>query len=118
MDLWQSPKRLAHLPRGEDDRDPSGSEPASREHEHLGRRTIEPVGVVDHTEEAALPGGLRQQSENRERNEEPIRRRPRTQPERDIERVTLRSRQALSEFKDRRAQLLNRSEWELHLAFD
>ena len=118
MDLGQSPERLAHLPRGEHDRDPLDREPASREPEGLGRRAIEPVGVVDHAEEAALPGGLRQQSENRERHEKRIRRRPRTQPESDIERVALRTRQALTECKDRRAELLNRSERKLHLALD
>ena len=36
------------------------------------------MGVVDHAEEAVLPGGLRQQAENRERHEKRIRRRPRT----------------------------------------
>src|SRR6267378_299998 len=99
MDLGKSPEHLARLTSGEQDRDPLDREP-----ERLGRRAIEPVGVVDHAEEAALPGGLREQSENRERDQKWIRRRPRTQPERDIECVALRRRQPLTEFKDRRAQ--------------
>jgi hypothetical protein len=44
--------------------------------------------------------------------------RPRAQPERNIERVALRTRQALVERKDRRAELLNRGERELHLTLD
>ena len=50
MDLGKSPERLTHLPRGEHDRDPLDGEPASREPECLGRRAIEPVGIVDHAE--------------------------------------------------------------------
>ena len=74
--------------------------------------------VVDDAQETAFPGGLRQQSENRERHEERIGRRPRTQPERDIERIALWTRQALSERQDRRAELLDCGERELHLALD
>jgi predicted ester cyclase len=118
MNLGQSPERLADLPRREQERDPLDREPASRESEGLGRRAIEPMGVVDHAQETAFAGGLRQQAENRERHEKRVRRRSRAQPERDVERVALRTRQAVTERKDRRTQLLNRRERELHLALD
>ena len=77
VDLRQAPQRLGHLPRAEHHGDPLDREAASREPEDLCRRAIEPLGVIDHAEEAALPGGLGQQSENRERDEERVRRRPR-----------------------------------------
>src|SRR5439155_12548514 len=97
---------------------PLDREAAGRESEGLRRRAIEPLGVVDEAQDALLPGGLRQQSEHGERNEKGTRCRPRTAPERDIERVVLRTRQALTELEDRRAELLDRRERELHLAFD
>src|SRR5580704_15633248 len=115
-DLGKPPERPARLPRGEDDRDALDRQAASREPEGLGRRAIEPMGVVDHAEQAALPGGLRQKPENRKRHQKRIRRLPRTQSESDIERVALRRRQTLTERKDRRTQLLNRGVRELHLA--
>jgi hypothetical protein len=118
MNLGQAPERLAHVARGKYDRDALDREPASREPERLGRRAIQPLGVVDQAEESALPGGLRQKSEDRERHEKRVGRRPRTQSEGDIERVALRTCEALTESKDRRAQLLHSSEWELHLTLD
>ena len=117
-DLWQSTRCVGHFARGEHHRDPLDREAASREPEDLCRRAIEPLGVVDHAEKRPLPGGLRQQSEHRECDEERVRRRPRPEPEGDIERVALRTRQSLSEGIDRRAELLNRGERELHLALD
>ena len=97
MDLWQPPRCVGHLARGEHDRDPLDREAASREPEGLRRRAIEPLGVVDHAQKRPLPGGLRQQAEDRERDEERVRRGPRPEPEGDVERVALRTRQALSE---------------------
>jgi hypothetical protein len=58
------------------------------------------------------------EAEDRERHQERIRSGPRTQPEGDIERVALRTRQALTEFEDRRAQLLDAGEREPHLVLD
>ena len=43
---------------------------------------------------------------------------PEPEPERDVERVALRARQSLTEGQDRRAELLDRGERELHLALD
>ena len=118
VDLGQAPQRLAHLPRAEHDGDPLGREAASREPEDLCRRAIEPLGVIDHAEEAALSRRLGEESENREGDEEPVRSRPQTQSEGDVERVALRARQTLTKSQDRRAELLNRGKRELHLALD
>ena len=117
-DLRQPTRCVGHFARGEHHRDPLDREAARREPEDLCRRAIEPLGVVDHAEKRPFPGGLRQQSENREGDEERVRRRPRPEPEGDIERVALRTRQSLTEGKDRRAELLDRGERELHLALD
>ena len=51
-------------------------------------------------------------------HEERIRRGPRTQPERDLQRLALWTWQALSESNDRRAELLDHRERELRLALD
>ena len=118
MDLRQPPERFANLPRGEHDRDPLDREAASREPQGLRRRAIEPLGIVDQAEEAVLPGRLRQQPEHRERHEKGIRCRPRTTPKRDIQCLVLRTRQALTEREDRRAELLDTGERELHLPLD
>ena len=118
MDLGQPPERLAHLPRGEHDRDPLGREAASREPEAWAdaRSSHWASSITQRRPRSSCR--LRQQSENRERHEERVRSRARAEPEGDIERVALRTRQSLTECKDRRAELLNRSERELHLALD
>ena len=70
------------------------------------------------TKQRPLLGGLRQQAEDRQSDEERIRRLPGAEPERDGERVALRIREALHEFEARRAQLLKRGVGELHLPLD
>ena len=110
-------ERLADLARGEHDRDPlDASRRAANPSAWADARSSQWASSTTHSR--ALPGGLRQQAEHREANEERFGAGPRTQPERDVERVALRTRQALTEVKDRRAELLNRGERELHLALD
>ena len=94
---------------------PTGGEPRTQ---RARRRAIEPLRVIDHTEERLLLGGLGQQAEGCQSDEEGIRGRAGTEAERDGKRVALRMREAFGELEDRRAQLLKRRVRELHLPFD
>ena len=116
--LGQAPQRPTHLPRAEQDGDPLGCEPASREPEDLCGRAIEPLGVIDQAEEAVLLRRLGEESENRESDEERVRCRPDTKSEGDLERLALRLGQTLAKRQDRRTELLDGGERELHLAVD
>ena len=118
MELRQAGERVAELARREDEHDPLGQEAASHEREHSRRGAVEPLRVVDDAQERLLLGGLRQQVEDREPDEERVRRPSGAEPERDLERLALRIGQALHELEARRAQLLQRREGELHLSLD
>jgi hypothetical protein len=74
--------------------------------------------VIDDTEQRSILGGLGQQAEDRESDQERIRGWPGTESERDGKRVALRMREALHELQDRRAPHLKRRERELHLPLD
>lgn len=116
--LREAAECLDRLSRREDHGDLLGQEAAGHERKHPRRRTVEPLRVVDETEEGLLLGGLRQQVEDREPDEERIRRPSGAQPECNFQGVSLGVRQALHEVEARRAQLVERRERELHLAFD
>ena len=92
--LGEAGERVDRLPRREDHRDLLGQEAAGDERKHARGCTVEPLRVVDDAEERLLLGGLRQQVEDREPDEERIRRPSGAQPERDLEGVALGIRQA------------------------
>ena len=108
VELREAGERVAQLARREHERDPLRQQAASHERERARRRTVEPLRVVDDAQERLLLGGLGQQAEDRQPDEERIRRRSGAEPERDAERVALGLREALDELEDRRAQLLQR----------
>ena len=116
--LREAGERLDRLPRREDHRDLLGQKAAGHERQHTRRRTVEPLRIVDDTEERLLVGRLRQQVEDREPDEERIRRPARAQPERNFQGVALGIRQALHEVETRRAQLVERRERKFHLPLD
>ena len=66
----------------------------------------------------AVLGDLRQQPEDRQPDEQRVRRLPGAESERDGKRIALRLREPLHEVEDRRAQLLERRVRELHLPLD
>ena len=74
--LGEAGERVNRLPRREDDRDLLGQEAAGDERKHPRGCTVEPLRVVDDTEEWLLLGGLRQQVEDGEPDEERVRRPP------------------------------------------
>jgi hypothetical protein len=116
--LRQSREGAADVASREHERDPLGSEAAGHERERARRRTIEPLRVVDDTQERPPLGGLGQQIERRQPDQERTRRRSGTEPEGDVKRVAPGIRQAVRTIEDRRAQLVQRRERELHLALD
>jgi hypothetical protein len=118
VQLREARQRLAQLARGEHQRDPLRQQAASHEPKRTRRRAIQPLRVVDDTQQRPLLGGLRQQTQGRQSDQERIRGRPDTAAERDRKRVALRLREAPGELQDRRAQLLQRRVGELHLPLD
>ena len=101
MDRGQPGERVAHLARREEQRDLLGQQAASHEHERARRGTIEPLRVVNGTHERPLFGGLRQQTEDRQSNQERARRLPSAHTESDGKRVALGRRQTLVQLEDR-----------------
>jgi hypothetical protein len=104
--LWQAGERVGELPRRDDECDSLGQETPSYEHKGAPRGTIEPLRVVDDTEQRSLLGDLRQQAEDRQSDEKGVRGRPCAQTEGHRKRLALRIRQTLEVRQARRAQLL------------
>jgi len=88
---------------------------SGHEREHLCRRLIEPLGIVDQAQKRLLFGGVREQAQHREPDEKPIGPRARRQAEGRPERILLGSRQALEPVQQRHAQLVETGEGKLHL---
>jgi len=110
--------RLLRLARGEEQHDSLGMEPTGREHERLGRGVVEPVRVVDDTEEWALAGRTGKQGQRRRGDDEPLGHRPVLQGERGAERARLMSRQLRERVHDRSQELLQPCECDLRLGLD
>jgi hypothetical protein len=116
--LRQSREQVARLPRGEHERDLLRQEAASHECERPRRRMVQPVRVIDNSQQRPLLGRLGQQAEDRQSKQERIRRGPRDESERHAKRLVLRLRETVHKVEERGTQLLNRCERELHLGFD
>ncbi|HWD76182.1 MAG TPA: hypothetical protein VG371_13655 [Solirubrobacteraceae bacterium] len=113
-------ERVVDLARGEHERDLLRQQAASHERKRPRRRVVQPVRVVDTSQERTLLGRLGQQAEDRQSNQERIRRGVggvRNQSERDAKRVVLGLRETVQKVQERGTQLLNRRERELHLRF-
>jgi len=85
---------------------PPGDEP-----EHLHRLPVEPLRVVDDAQQRAVVGHHRQQRQDRQPDQQRIRRAPRHQPEGARQRVPLRPRQVVDPIEHRQAQLVQRGWW-------
>ena len=117
--LRQSGERVAQLSCREHERDLLRQQAASHERERPRRRTIEPLRVIDDTEERPLLRGLGQQAEDRQSDQERIRAlaralSPNATPSASRWGCGRRSDQV----EERGTQLLKRCERELHLRFD
>ena len=116
--LGEPPKIRCGDARGEQKPDRFREEPPCHKRERPCRHLIEPFCVVDNAEQRTLLSRLREQGEERQPDEEPIRRRPFAQAERDLEGVALWWREALDRFEQRRTQLVQGGERQLHLGLD
>jgi len=104
--------------RREDQGDGLREQTARNEAERLRRGPIQPLRVVDHAEQRPVTGSLRQQAQRGQTDDEAIRRLPCPQPERRGKRVALGTRQTVEPIQQRRGQLLQAGERQLHLGLD
>jgi hypothetical protein len=100
VQLREARQRLAQLAGGEHQRDPLRQQAPSHQPKRPRRRAIQPLRVDD-TQQRPLLGGLRQQAQGRQSDQERIRDRAGTASQRDGKRVALRLREALGELQDR-----------------
>ena len=87
--IRQPRERVSHLTGREHERDVLGKQAAGDECERARRRAIEPLRVIDDTQQGSLLRGLREQAEDGQPDQERIRRRSGTQPEGYAERIAL-----------------------------
>ena len=80
---------VACLPDRDEEQDRLGLEPPADELQHLARRRVEPLGIVDEADQGTLGGSLREQAEHGETHDKSIRSVARLQPERDTQRLLL-----------------------------
>lgn len=97
-------------------RDRLGDQSARDERQCLHRDAVDPLRVVHDKDQRPALGGCADQSEHRQPDQEAIGRGAGAATERDVQRVALRSGQPIEVFQQRRAELLQRGERELHLA--
>ena len=74
--------------------------------------------IIDDADQRRFLGHVGQQAEHREPDQEAIRSFSRAQPERGTERVALRPGKAIDSVEERRAELMQSGERELHLRLD
>jgi hypothetical protein len=79
---------------------------------------IKPLLVIHQAHQRPGRSHLRQQAQDGQADQEPVRHRPRTQAERSPQRITLRHRHTPQPIQHRRAQLMQPGERQLHLRLD
>jgi hypothetical protein len=105
----------ARLTRGEHDPDPLSEQTTSDKRQRQRRSPIQPLCIIHNTQQRTLLRHRREQTQHRQPNEKSLRRGPVAQPEDRLQRATLRSRQLLDAIQQRRAQLMQAGERELHI---
>jgi hypothetical protein len=88
------------------------------ERERLHGRAVQPLRVIDEAHERLVGGGLREQAEDGQADQEVRRRLALVHAEDDRERVTLLAGQSLDPVGHRPAQLMQPGVGELHLGLD
>ena len=119
--FWQPGQggRLSRpLPDGEQHAHPVGVQAAGDESEHLHRRLIQPLCVIDHAQHGLSGRRVGQQRQRRQSDQEPVRRRPGYQPERRAQRLPLRPGQPVQPAQERHQQLVQPGEPHPHLRLD
>ena len=113
--LGQPGQVRARIAGCEDQPDRVGRQPPRREPQRLRRCVIQPLLVIDQADQRPLHIHLRQQALHGQPDQEPVWRRPGSQPERGPQRLPLRHWQLLGLVQHRRAQLMQTREGQLHL---
>ena len=96
--------------------DSASSRPGDEAEDHS-RGGVQPLSVLHETEQRPLFGRGGQQAEHGEADEEAIRHVTGCQAQRDIQRVSLRLRESVELVEQRRAELMDPGERQLHLRF-
>jgi hypothetical protein len=109
------PQLIAGHPCGEDQPHRLGVQTACDERQRLRKGPIEPLFVIDHADERPLLGSFGEQSKDGQAEQKAVRRRPDTHAEGRSHRITLRGRKVLDTIEDRRHQLVQAGERQLHL---
>ena len=100
---------------GEDQGDRLGQQAPRDEAERLHRHLVEPLRVIDDTEQRLVVGGGGHQAQHRQPDQEAVRGRPDSAAESDVQRLALWFGQLVEVVHQRRAQLLQPGECELHV---
>ena len=118
LQLGHVQKLLAGLARGEHDRNRLRQQATCNKRQGQRRRPIQPLRVIDHTQQRTLLGHLREQTQHRQPDEEPIRGLAASQAEHDLHGLPLRRRKPLQPVEQRPAQLMQAGEGQLHIRLD
>ena len=70
---------------------------AGHEPQHHSRLKVQPLRIIDHTQQRSIRRRVREQREHPQGDQEPIRRRAGHQPEGELQRIALRRRQPLDQ---------------------
>ena len=106
---------LDRLADGEEHHDRLGQQAAGDEGQRLRGGPVEPLRVVDQAHERLCLGRVGEQAQDRQGHQEAIGRTAHLQPERRAQRIALRERQPVGAVQQRRAQVMQAGEGELHL---
>jgi hypothetical protein len=106
------------IPRAEQHHHALGLQPARHENQCVGRWPVEPLRVIDQTEQAPTGGHLRDQGEHGDRDEEGVVVATGDEPERGAECCGLRRRQRRKVLQNWIEQLVQRGEWQRHFRLD
>ena len=118
----RQPRRLEApqlaVARGEEQHDPFRLQAPRGERQRIGRRPVQPLGIVDHAHHRNVLRGLREQGEDPDADEEAVLDRHARQPEGPSHRGGLRLGEARQQVDDGPHELVQRSERELGLGLD
>ena len=107
--------RVVGLADGEHHGDPLRQQTPRHERKRLRRGPIEPLRIVDEAHERSHLGRLGQQAQRRQGHQEAVRGSAILQPERHTQRIPLRTGQPVQPVENRRTQLMQPGERQLHL---
>jgi hypothetical protein len=118
VEAWRLEAARVAVAGGDEQRDRLGLEAPRGEHERLGRRAVEPLGVVDAAQHRRLLARLGEQAEHAERHQEAVRHAVEAQAQRAPERRGLRRREPLDQVDARAQELVDTCERQLVLGLD